>query len=168
MLIAFSGLPGTGKTTIARYLAGRLKATYLRIDTIEDELLSMDGASLVDRGAGYCIAYALAEENLLLGRAVVADSVNPISVTRDAWRKVAFRAGVRMVETLVVCSDPSKHELRISSRPAGTRASSWTEVSGRQFEAADENAVVLDTSDQSVEQCVAILENALVRRSNDR
>src|SRR5262245_63070903 len=102
MLIAFSGLPGAGKTTIARCLAERLGATYLRIDTIEHELLSMNGASLVDRGAGYCVAYALAEENLMLGRVVVADSVNPISLTRDAWRKVALRAGVKIVEALVV------------------------------------------------------------------
>jgi predicted kinase len=168
MLIAFSGLPGAGKTTIARSLAKRLGATYLRIDTIEDELLSMDGASLVDRGAGYCVAYALAEENLMLGRSVVADCVNPISLTRDAWRKVALRAGVRIVEARVVCSDVRKHELRISSRPAGTRGSSWTEVRARLIEAADHYAVVLDTSDQSVEQCVAILENALVREPIDR
>ena len=36
MLIAFCGLPGTGKTTLARSLAHRLEATYLRTDTIED------------------------------------------------------------------------------------------------------------------------------------
>jgi len=121
----------------------------------------MEGASLVDRGAGYCVAYALAEENLMLGRVVIADSVNPISLTRDAWRNVALRAGVKIVEALVVCSNPRKHELRISSRPVGTRGSFWTEVRGRQFEAADQNAVVVDTADQSVEQCVAMLENAL-------
>ena len=34
MLIVLAGLPGTGKSTIARLLAVRLKATYLRIDTI--------------------------------------------------------------------------------------------------------------------------------------
>jgi predicted kinase len=30
-----------------------------------------------------------AESNLLIGRTVVADSVNPLAVTRDAWRQVA-------------------------------------------------------------------------------
>ena len=40
MLIAFSGLPGTGKTSIARELAKRLHATYLRIDTIEQAIVS--------------------------------------------------------------------------------------------------------------------------------
>ena len=53
MLIAFCGLPGTGKTTLARSLPHRLQATYLAIDTVEDVLLANDGAPLVARGAGY-------------------------------------------------------------------------------------------------------------------
>lgn len=35
MLIVFSGLPSTGKTTVASDLATRTSAVYLRIDTIE-------------------------------------------------------------------------------------------------------------------------------------
>lgn len=35
MLIIFGGLPGTGKTTISKEVAKRLKAVYLRMDTIE-------------------------------------------------------------------------------------------------------------------------------------
>ena len=89
MLIAFSGLPGSGKTTLARSLARTLQATYLRIDTIEDALLADDGAAFVDRGAGYCIAYAIAEDNLKMGRIVISDSVNPNEITREAWRDVA-------------------------------------------------------------------------------
>ncbi len=39
MLVIFGGLPGTGKTTIARRLAERCHATYIRIDTIEMAIL---------------------------------------------------------------------------------------------------------------------------------
>ena len=35
VLIVFSGLPGVGKTTIARELGRSLAAVYLRIDSIE-------------------------------------------------------------------------------------------------------------------------------------
>ncbi len=38
MLIVFSGLPGTGKTTIANDLAATTGAVYLRIDTIEQAI----------------------------------------------------------------------------------------------------------------------------------
>ncbi|CAM3662066.1 AAA family ATPase [Legionella longbeachae] len=34
MLVIFGGLPGTGKSSIARELAKHLKAVYLRIDTV--------------------------------------------------------------------------------------------------------------------------------------
>ena len=92
MLIVFGGLPGTGKTTLARALAQELHATYLRIDTIE-QALSSSAVLVREVGpAGYLVAYALADANLRLGQDVVADSVNPLAITRDAWRKVAATA----------------------------------------------------------------------------
>ena len=44
---------------------------------------------------GTASAYAVAEDNLRLGPDVIGDSVNPLPVTREAWRGVAERAGVR-------------------------------------------------------------------------
>jgi predicted kinase len=41
----FSGLPGTGKTTISRDLAASLNAVYLRIDTIEQAIRSSPGVN---------------------------------------------------------------------------------------------------------------------------
>ena len=35
MLYIFSGLPGCGKSTVAKMLSEKLKAVYLRVDTIE-------------------------------------------------------------------------------------------------------------------------------------
>src|ERR1700730_8128564 len=89
MLIVFGGLPGTGKTTLARAFAQRRRATYLRIDTIEQALRSSEMLAGDVGPAGYMVAYALAEANLRLDGIVVADSVNPVAITRDAWRKVA-------------------------------------------------------------------------------
>jgi len=61
MLIVFGGLPGTGKSTLARALARERHATYLRVDTIEQALRS-SGTLTGDLGpAGYMSAYALAE-----------------------------------------------------------------------------------------------------------
>ena len=38
MLFIFSGLPGVGKSTVAREVAKRLKAVYVRADTIEQAM----------------------------------------------------------------------------------------------------------------------------------
>ena len=76
MLIILAGLPGTGKTTIARGLARQLGAVHIRIDSIEQAIRGSGVlvASLDD--AGYRAAYAVAADNLRLGHTVIADSVN--------------------------------------------------------------------------------------------
>ncbi len=138
MLIVFSGLPGTGKTTIARTLAPHLAATYLRIDSIEQGLRD---AGLAQVGkAGYQIALQLAEANLALGNRVLADCVNPVQESRQAWQALASRQGVRLLEIEVVCSilrsigagsRPASWTCRACARPAGNRCSSMTISPGR-------------------------------------
>ena len=83
MLIVFSGLPGVGKTTVARALVRALNAMYVRIDSIEQALAQSGHRVGVD---GYLIGYAVAEDNLRAGHLVVVDCVNPWAETRDAWR----------------------------------------------------------------------------------
>lgn len=88
MLIVFSGLPGTGKTTIAHDLAAATGAVYLRIDTIEQAIRN-SGALAQDVGrSGYMVANELALSNLRLGHAVVVDCVNPVLDSRTAWSAV--------------------------------------------------------------------------------
>ena len=95
MLIIFGGLSGTGKTTIARELARQIGAVHLRIDSIEQAIRDCSsGAAGLDE-AGYRVGYAVAEDNLRIGRTVVADSVNPLQITRDAWLEVGRCAGAR-------------------------------------------------------------------------
>jgi predicted kinase len=91
MLVIFSGLPGVGKTTIARSLARGLAAVHLRIDTIEYAIWVSGVASDV-ADAGYRVAWALAEDHLKLALTVVADSVNPWALTRQAWQGAARTA----------------------------------------------------------------------------
>jgi predicted kinase len=142
VLIVFSGLPGTGKTTLAQALARHLHAGYLRIDTIEDALLAEGGSNLVDAGAGYRVAYAIAEDNLRLGRTVIADSVNPIRLTREAWRDIGKRSGSVIVDVQVICSDNAQHRHRIEARDPNTRASNWLEIINRDFDAVDHTTIV--------------------------
>jgi predicted kinase len=85
MLIIFGGLPGTGKTTIARELARQLGGIIVRIDSIEQAIRDSETVNRPLNDMGYRVAYAIAEDNLCLGRTVISDSVNPIQLTRDAF-----------------------------------------------------------------------------------
>ena len=157
MLLILGGLPATGKTSIAGGLARAIKAVHLRIDSIEQAM--RNSGVVVSGPEGYVVAYAVAEDNLRLGHTVIADSVNPIEVTRAAWRQVAQRAGKRCVEIEVVCSDRTEHRRRAETRRAdiaGHRLPTWQEILDREYEPWHA-AIVLDTAGQRVEASVSEL-----------
>jgi predicted kinase len=165
MLIIFGGLPGVGKTTVAQELARQLGAVHIRIDSIEQAILDSGMVSSPLNDAGYRVGYAVAADNLRVGRTVIADSVNPLAISRDAWVEVASRATVRAVEIEVVCSDANEHrrrlEARITSFPR-SRPLTWHEVVSREYHAWNRDHVVIDTSLLSVEQNVNTLRGAIV------
>ena len=167
MLIIVGGLPGTGKTTIAREVARQIGAVYLRIDSIEQAIRdSLLGDRPVE-DAGYRAAYATALDNLRLGREVIADCVNPLAITRSAWRGVAAGAGIEVLEIEVVCSDRIEHRRRVETRPAdiaGLRLPSWEEVVGREYEPWDREHVVVDTARSSAVQTAADVRRAIATR----
>ena len=159
-LIAFGGLPGTGKTTIARELARELGAMYLRIDSIEQAIRASGILDKPIEDEGYCVAYALAEENLHIGRTVIADCVNPLQITRDAWVAVADRAGASVVEVEVICSDSKQHQQRIENRVSdisGLKLPTWEDVASREYEPWQRKHVVIDTAQRSVRDNVSEL-----------
>lgn len=165
MLYIFGGLPGTGKSALSQRLAREQQAVHLRIDTIEQAL--REAGSLINGPEGYVVAFRIAADNLHLGLSVVADSVNPLRVTRAAWRDVATRAGVRFVEIEVVCSNEAEHRYRVEARStdiAGFRLPTWNEVVSREYEPWDAEHLVIDTAGQTVEQSVAALQQALAPR----
>jgi predicted kinase len=162
VLIIFGGLPATGKTTLARELARQLGAVYLRIDRIEEAIAPTDVMSVGE--AGYRVGYAVAEDNLRIGRIVVADSVNPLRITRAAWRSAAKRSGVVFVEVLVICSDQVEHRRRVETRKTdvvGGGLVTWQDVLTREFEPWDRVHVVVDTAGQTIDESLAELQAAL-------
>jgi predicted kinase len=164
MLIIFGGLPGSGKTTTARALAKELGAVHVRIDTIEQNIRASGMLSSEVGPAGYMVGYGIAEDNLTLGNVVVADSVNPLKITRDAWLSVAARSGVPAFEIEIICSDRSEHRRRAETRASdvpGLRKPSWEEIVARDYEDWVPSPIVIDTAKQSVDQAVAELVSKL-------
>lgn len=159
MLVIFGGLPGTGKSTLARRLAAEVRAVYLRIDTIERAMVDTNEAlSLGERG--YLVAYAVAEDNLRLGHTVIADSVNPLQITRSAWRNVATRAGVNAVEIEVVCSDQTEHRRRLEMRSHDIQVT-WQDAVERVYEPWMGEHIRIDTAGQKIEHSLAALRQAV-------
>lgn len=162
MLFIFGGLPGTGKSTLAAALARRRNAVYLRIDTIEQAV--RDSGLSGEGPVGYMVGYKLASENLRLDSSVVVDSVNPISLTRLAWRDVAAQAKVSFVEIEILCSNLKEHRNRIESRQSdipGHKPPTWNEVVERQYEQWDTDHIVIDTAGYSTEESIAHLFSAV-------
>ncbi len=166
MLVVIGGLPGVGKTTVARALARAAGAVYLRIDSIEQTLRNAGWQVEVE---GYSVGYAVAEDNLRLGRIVVADCVNPWPVTRSAWRSVASCAGVAAVDVEIVCSDIDTHRRRVESRSAdiaGHRLPTWSEVADRDYRPWSGDRLVIDTAQLDVEQSVRTILSVLQSAEN--
>jgi predicted kinase len=169
MLIIFGGRPGVGKTTISKELARQLGAVHLRVDSIEQAIRDSGIVAQPLNEIGYRVGYAVAEDNLLLGRTVIADSVNPLQLTRDAWISVASRAGVGAAEVEVMCSDPQLHRQRLETRSAditGLRLT-WDEVVSREYEPWNREHIVIDTLGRSVAEIVRELQEALAKRQRN-
>jgi len=167
MLIIFGGLPGVGKTAIARELARHIGAVHLRIDSMEQAILAAGVVSQPLNDAGYRVAYAVAEDNLRIGRTVIADSVNPLQVTRDAWVEVAHRAQVRALEIEVKCSDVNEHRRRVETRITdipGLKLPAWEAVVSREYHPWHREHLVIETAARTVERNVNVLREMLAGR----
>jgi predicted kinase len=165
LLIMLGGLPGTGKSTIAQGLARELSAVHIRIDTIE-AVLSKDLAISDHPEVGYRIGYAVALDNLRAGHWVIADAVNPLPLTRDAWRSVAEATRAAVVEIEVVCSDQAVHRDRVENRAPdipGVTPPTWQQVIERQYEPWEPEPSRIDTAHQPIEFSIRQTLTAIMR-----
>ena len=158
---------GQRKSTIARALAQRLGAVYLRIDTIEQAIRAAEqadnemGPAVISSPMGW-------PENLALGSIVITDSVNPIQLTRDAYHEIARSVGVPCLDVEVICSNPKLHRKRVENRTVdieGLALPDWQAVIDRDYQPWDSERLVLDSAilsvTQSVEKIVAALAKPL-------
>ncbi len=153
MLYIFSGLPGVGKSHLAMFLAQSIGATYIRADSIEQAMRN-EGISEID-GKGYQVAYSVAADNLRLGHSVVADSVNPWQLTREAWRQVARSTATDYRDIEVICSSISEHRHRVENRVSLVPRlvlPTWKDVQNRDYQSWQMQRIQIDTSGRSVSQ----------------
>lgn len=87
--------------------------------------------------AGYLIACAIASDNLRGGTVVIADSVNPLPLTRDAFHAVAEACEASILEVEVICTEQAEHRRRVETRQSdipGLKLPDWEGVQHREYE----------------------------------
>ncbi len=158
ILVSLSGLPGVGKTTLAKALATKVKAVHLRVDSVETALknsvLNIDSAE----DAGYLAIASVALDNLLLGFDVIADTVNPIETTRNLWAETAKSGDAFILNVEVTCSNKAIHRERVELRESDIRGlvvPDWQKVSDREFEPWQRDRLIVDTSIDGIEECAS-------------
>jgi hypothetical protein len=83
-----------------------------------------------------------------------------VQASRDGWLEVARRAGVRVIEVEVICSDAAGHRRRVETRMSdidGLKLPTWKAVMGRHYETWDRPRIVIDTALVGVDEQVAAL-----------
>lgn len=162
VLYIFAGLPGAGKTTIAKELARTTQAAYLRLDTIEQGI--QDLCHYKVQGEGYRLAYRIAGDNLALGQSVIADSCNPWKLTREEWESVALSHNALYVNIEIICSDQKEHRLRIETRKTdikNLRLPTWQDIFKREYHPWEQEHIIIDTAHKSLHDSSIELETKI-------
>jgi predicted kinase/transcriptional regulator with XRE-family HTH domain len=172
VLVVVGGLPATGKSTVASALARQAGFAFVRVDRIEQAIVDWAGRGQPLRQplgpVGYTVAYGVAAEQLGHGVSVVAECVNPLGLTRDAWRDIAAGQGARLVEVELVCTDRAAHRERARTREVdipGLRLPDWEQITSREYEPWDRSHLVIDTAARTPAEAVAAILAAVPERA---
>ncbi len=149
-LIVLSGLPGTGKSTLAEAVAERLNASWLRVDTLEAAMVKAGVPRSFETGlAAYVGCRDQAADQLRIGRSVVIDAVNGVEPARRMWSDLAEELRAKRFTIHVTCPDLKEHRRRVEDREARNPPlpkPTWGEVTEREFQPWDEPVLVVDTT----------------------
>ncbi len=162
-VIVISGLPGSGKSTVAESIAKRLLLPLFSVDPIESSIIKSGIARSFETGlAAYFVAETLAKEQLRTGISVIIDAVNPVKEARGMWRNVSTAHNAKLI--LIECVlDRNLHQQRIENRVRGMYSIpevKWVDVEKqrRGYQPWEEDRLILDTANDAGINIVKVLE----------
>jgi predicted kinase len=152
-MIVFSGLPGTGKSSLAESIGRQLGIPVFAKDWLEASLILSGLGSKDDLKqlgfAGYELLTVLAERQFLLNQSVILDSVASTQNIRIRWRQLAEQYGAERLVIECICSDEGVHRARLRERQRnipGWHELEWADIEKvkQYYPAWEEEHLVLD------------------------
>jgi predicted kinase len=104
-LVVIMGLPGAGKSHVARMLAARLGAAHVASDELRSRLFIAATYAEEENRAVFAVAGALLDALLAAGHRVVLDATNLRARNRERAMSIARQRGVPVVFVYVNASD---------------------------------------------------------------
>ncbi len=126
-LIVLCGLPGTGKSTIARMLGDRVPLVVLESDRLRKRLFGRPTYSTQESRRLFRAIHALADRLLQAGIHVVIDATNLREVHRQPLYDVAQRRGARLV-VVHVDAPPEVVRQRLHRRVLHRPPDDWSDA----------------------------------------
>ncbi len=120
-LVALSGLPGSGKSTVADALRRRVPLVVLQSDRIRKLLVPVPQYSAEESARVFAAIHGAVERLLRGGIPVLVDATNLQERTRAPLVDIAARTGARFVLVWVEAPDETIRQ-RLAGRVAGRRA----------------------------------------------
>jgi predicted kinase len=174
VLVMLCGLPGTGKSTLARSLARRLPAVVVESDRVRRKLFDPPAYTAQESQRVHSVCHILIGWHVRRYYHVVYDATNLYEQHRHMVYRLAERSGARLVVAEVTAGDEIVRERlapRRQDNPAGRISEDYSDADWevyvhmrRRAEPIQHEHITLDTSDGDVEQAVQrVLEAARSR-----